>query len=85
MERKPSGEASQAYLMLPSPEVCIRTLTLAEVSVKIHACSQVPRGSASEQTVEHPSLYPQAGLTVPAAGASMCDSAESVCLCCRQG
>lgn len=50
-------------LNVPSTKVCIRTFTLAEVSKTIHACSQVPGGFASEETVEHPSFYPRAGIT----------------------
>ena len=50
MELKLSGEASQTYLVLPSTEVCIRTLTVAEVSIKIRTCSQIPGGLTAKET-----------------------------------
>lgn len=55
MELKLSGEAFQTCLMLPSTKVCIGTLTLAEVCIKIRACSQIPSGLTTEETVEHSS------------------------------
>ena len=71
MELKLSGEASQTYLMFPSSKVRIRIFTLAEVSIKIHACSQVPSGFTSEETVEQPSFYPRAGITFTTAETSV--------------